>query len=175
MVLDPSPPPLDGMHVFQYIYIYMYVHKYTHVNHTYSSLWTLMPVSTEIATHPKSTTSRNSDFLVSCRTKSNSDFGSVWIWTVTKEFEFLDLVDFGGVACSVESVIVQENWRYRTLSKLETLFHVTNVTTVPNVTVASDRSSRVCDSTMCFEHTHTYTCTHARARAHTYTNTHSNT
>ena len=36
----------------------------------------------------------------------------------------------------------EKNWRYRTLSKLETLFHVTNVTTVLNVTVATDRVSR---------------------------------
>ena len=34
----------------------------------------------------------------------------------------------------------EKNWRYRTLSKLETLFHVTNVTTVLNVTVATDIS-----------------------------------
>ena len=38
--------------------------------------------------------------------------------------------------------LVEENWRYRTLSKLETLFHVTNVTTVLNVTVTTDRVSR---------------------------------
>ena len=36
----------------------------------------------------------------------------------------------------------EENWRYRTLSKLETLFHVTNVTTVLNASVVSDRVSR---------------------------------
>jgi len=38
----------------------------------------------------------------------------------------------------------EENWRYRTLSKLETLFHVTNVTTVLNASVVSDRVSRLC-------------------------------
>ena len=36
----------------------------------------------------------------------------------------------------------EENWRYRTLSKLETLFHVTNVITVLNASVVSDRVSR---------------------------------
>ena len=36
----------------------------------------------------------------------------------------------------------EENWRNRTLSKLETLFHVTNVTTVLNASVVSDRVSR---------------------------------
>jgi len=42
----------------------------------------------------------------------------------------------------IPEINFEENWRYRTLSKLETLFHVTNVTTVLNVTVASDRVSR---------------------------------
>ena len=39
--------------------------------------------------------------------------------------------------------IFEENWRYRTLSKLETLFHVTNVTTVLNASVTADRVSRL--------------------------------
>ena len=42
----------------------------------------------------------------------------------------------------IHEINFEENWRYRTLSKLEILFHVTNVTTVLNVTVASDRVSR---------------------------------
>jgi len=42
----------------------------------------------------------------------------------------------------IHEINFEENWRYRTLSKLATLFHVTNVTTVLNVTVASDRVSR---------------------------------
>ena len=37
-------------------------------------------------------------------TDSDWDFG--WIWNCTKEFELLDLVDFGGVAFSLESVIL---------------------------------------------------------------------
>jgi len=52
---------------------------------------------------PKSTKSRNSISSVSCGTNPNSDFGS--IWNCTEEFECLDLVDFGGVAFSVETVV----------------------------------------------------------------------
>jgi len=62
-----------------------------------------MTVSTEIATPPKSTKSRNSDFSVYRGAHSNSD--SAWTRICTEEFEFLDLVDFGGVAFSVEAVI----------------------------------------------------------------------
>jgi len=36
-----------------------------------------MTVSTEIATLPQSTKSRNSDFLVSCGTNSHRDFGLI--------------------------------------------------------------------------------------------------
>jgi len=62
-----------------------------------------MTVSTEVATPPTSTKSRNSDFSVSRGTNSQWDFGLIWIFT--EEFEFLDLVDFGGVAISVKTVI----------------------------------------------------------------------
>jgi len=41
-------------------------------------------------------------FLVSRGTNSRLDFGSIWI--CTEEFEFLDLVEFGGVAFSVKTV-----------------------------------------------------------------------
>jgi len=61
-------------------------------------------VSTENATSPKSTRSRNSNSSVSCATNSNSDFGSIWI--CTEEFEFPDFEDFGGVALSVEALHV---------------------------------------------------------------------
>ena len=44
----------------------------------------------------------------------------------------------------IHEINFEENWRYRTLSKLETLFHVTNVTTVLNTSVVSDRVSRWC-------------------------------
>ena len=50
-----------------------------------------------------STTSRNSDFSVSRGTNSNLHFGLIRM--CTEEFEFLDLVDFGVVAFSVEFVI----------------------------------------------------------------------
>jgi len=74
----------------------------------------LMPVSTENATSPKSTKSRNSDSSVSHRTNSNWDF--VVIWIRTDKFEFLDLVDFGDVSFSVETII-----RCRPLSAKEPL------------------------------------------------------
>ena len=59
-----------------------------------------MTVSTENTRSPKSTSSRNSNFMVSRGTKSHWEFGSIWI--CTEEFEFLD---FGGVAFSVETGI----------------------------------------------------------------------
>jgi len=60
-------------------------------------MWALyMTVSTEIATPPESTKSRYSDFSVSRGTNSNWDF--VLTWLCTEEFEFLDCVDFRGVA-----------------------------------------------------------------------------
>jgi len=60
-----------------------------------------LTVSTENTTHPKSMKSRNSDSPVTRSTNSNRDFDFIPIRT--EEFEFLDLVDFGGVAFSVES------------------------------------------------------------------------
>jgi len=53
--------------------------------------------------HPRD--SPNSHSLVSCVPNSKSDFNLIWIGI--KEFEFLDLVGFRGVAFSVKSVIVQ--------------------------------------------------------------------
>ena len=50
------------------------------------------------------------------------------------------------ILLEIHEIYFEENWRYRTLSKLETLFHVTNVYTVLNVTVASDRVSRQRDT-----------------------------
>jgi len=46
------------------------------------------------------------------------------------------------ILLDMHEINFEKNWRYRTLSKLETLFHVTNVTTALNVTVATDRVSR---------------------------------
>jgi len=61
----------------------------------------------ENATPPKSSLLRNSDSSVSRGTYSDWDFGLIWICTV--KFEILDLVDFWGVAFSVESVIHPRN------------------------------------------------------------------
>ena len=72
-----------------YVYIFMYV-------------YVSMTVSIEIATTPIYTKSRNSVFSVSRGTNSIWDFGL--IWNCTQEFEFLDLVDFGGVPLSLETV-----------------------------------------------------------------------
>jgi len=52
---------------------------------------------------PKSTKSRNSDSSVFRGTNSKWDF--YLIWNFTEEFEILDLMDFGGSAYSLESVI----------------------------------------------------------------------
>jgi len=60
-------------------------------------------VSTENTSPPKSTKSRNSDSSL-CR-GTNWNWNLVPIWICTEEFEFLDLANFGSVACSVESVI----------------------------------------------------------------------
>jgi len=70
-----------------------------------------MTVSTEIAMHPKFTTSRNSDFAVSRGTNSNWDF--VFVWICTEEFEFLDLVNFGVVVFSVEAIIYVQLLRHK--------------------------------------------------------------
>jgi hypothetical protein len=78
-----------------------------------------MKVSTEIATPPKSTRSRNSDFSVFRGINQNQDFGLNWI--CTEELECLDLVDFGVVAFSVEIVIhTQRVWLSSLLARLVT-------------------------------------------------------
>jgi len=67
-------------------------------------IWSLrMTLSTENSTSPKFTKSKNSNVSVSRSTDSTWDLG--WTWIYTEEFEFLDLVDFGDVAFSVENVI----------------------------------------------------------------------
>jgi len=63
----------------------------------------------QITTSPESTKSRNSESSESRGTNSNLDFGLIWI--CTEESEFLDLVDFGGAALVVESVIYSESNR----------------------------------------------------------------
>jgi len=60
-------------------------------------------VSTENATSPKSTISKNSNLSVQIQIKPKSHLE--FVLRDTKESEFLDLVDFGEVAKLVESVI----------------------------------------------------------------------
>jgi len=62
-----------------------------------------MTDSTEYATLPKSTMSRNSNFSVQIQIRPKSQFE--FVPQDTEESEFLDLVDFGDVAISVETVI----------------------------------------------------------------------
>jgi len=62
-----------------------------------------MTVSTENNTPPKSIKSRNSKSSVRIQIKPKSKFE--FVPRDTEDFEFLDLVDFGGVAISVETVI----------------------------------------------------------------------
>jgi len=64
----------------------------------------IMAVSIANATPPKSTKSRHSNSLVKIQIKPKSQFESVP--RDTEELEFLDLVDFGGAAISVETVIL---------------------------------------------------------------------
>ena len=63
-----------------------------------------MTISTENATPPKSTKSRifNSSVKIQIKLKSQFEF----VPRDTEESEFLNLVDFGGVAFSVEIVII---------------------------------------------------------------------
>jgi len=63
-----------------------------------------MTHSTENATTPKSTKSRNSKSLVQIQIQPTSDFG--FVPRGTEQSEFLDLVDFCSVAISVETVIL---------------------------------------------------------------------
>jgi len=65
-----------------------------------------MTDSTENATHSKYTKSRNSNFLVQYQTKPKSQFE--FVPQNTDESEFLDLVDFGGIVFSVETVICNQ-------------------------------------------------------------------
>jgi len=62
-----------------------------------------MTVFTENTTPPKSIKSRNTKSSVQIQIKPKSKFE--FVPRDTEDFEFLDLVDFGGVAISVETVI----------------------------------------------------------------------
>ena len=106
-------PTYVYMHVtniYEYIcecsHTYMYpIYMFTYIWQIYMYTYTTT-VSTAIATPPKSTKSRNSDFLVSHGTNLKWDFSLHW--TCTKELQFLDLVDFGVVAFLVETVILEK-------------------------------------------------------------------
>ena len=89
--------PIIYVHMYICIYIYVYIH-----------ICISTTLSTENATSPQSTKSRNSDSPVSRGTNSNRDVG--WIWICTEKFEFLDSVDFGGVAFSEETVMCVSRW-----------------------------------------------------------------
>ena len=78
-------------------------HRHTHTHtHTPNTLRS-MSDSTENTAPPKSTKSRNSNSSVRIRTKPKSQFECKL--RDTKTSEFLDLVDFGDVAISAETVI----------------------------------------------------------------------
>jgi len=81
---------------------------------------------------PKIRQSKNSDSAVSRIKNSNWDVGLIWI--CTEKFEFLDLVDCGGEAFSVESVI----WVFATLYMTDS----TENTSPPKSTKSSDSDSR---------------------------------
>jgi len=61
-----------------------------------------MTVSTENTTFPKSTTLRNPNFSVQIQIISKSQFEFAPLYP--EESQWLDLVDFGGVAISMETV-----------------------------------------------------------------------
>jgi len=97
-------------HTHAHTHTYTCTHTRTHIHRWQTQCFESinhklnMTVSTEIATPPKSTRSRNSNSSVSRGTDSNWDLGLIWIFT--KEFECLDLVDFGGVAFAMETAII---------------------------------------------------------------------
>jgi len=62
---------------------------------------------TDNATPAKSTKSRHSNFSVQTQIQAKSEFE--FVLRDTKECELLDLVDCGGVACLVDTVV----WRNR--------------------------------------------------------------
>jgi len=62
--------------------------------------------STENVSSPKSTKSKNSNFSVQIQIKLKSQFE--FLPRNAEESEFLDMVDFGGVAFSVATVIMRK-------------------------------------------------------------------
>jgi len=77
-----------------------------------------MTDSTENATRPKSTESRNSNSSVHIQIKSKSQFE--FVPRDTEKSEFAELVDFGSVAISVGTVMFERSVSYgvATISRL---------------------------------------------------------
>ena len=86
-----------------YIHSFIHTHRWITLNGGNDHFHSYMRVtnSTENVTPPKSSKYRNSNSSV--QMKSKSQFG--FVSRDTEKSEFLDLVDFGSVAISVESVI----------------------------------------------------------------------
>jgi len=81
-----------------------HMHDPNRIVHVFSKAYfDVVTDSTEIVILPRSTTSKNTDSLVSRNTNSNSNFCRIWI--CTQEFGLCDLVVFGSVAFSMEFVI----------------------------------------------------------------------
>jgi len=71
-----------------------------------------MTDSTEHATPPKSTKSRISDSLVTAQIQTEPKFEFDFVLRDTTKSEFLDVVDFGCVAISVETDIRVDHEKY---------------------------------------------------------------
>jgi len=97
------------MYIYIYICICIFIYTYIYILHPYRSVWEKGCMITYDSFHWKCCTPEiyqieKLRFLGISRTILNWDFG--WIWICTEKFEFADLVDFGGVTFSVESVIM---------------------------------------------------------------------
>jgi len=88
-------------------------------------------ISTEIATPPKSAKLRNSYSSVS--RGANSIWDLSWIWICIEEFDFLDLVDFGGAAFLVASFIHCTQWICHAL-------HTMNTHNIPQLFIVNNRT-----------------------------------
>jgi len=91
--------PMYRVYKCLYMCIHIFFYMCIHI-----SRWLVRhaTVSTD-AISQKSSESRNSDSTESCGTNSKWNFGLIWI--CIEKIEFLDLVDFTGVAFSMESII----------------------------------------------------------------------
>jgi len=113
-------------------------------------------VSTENTTSPKSTPkSRNSDFSLFRGTHSNWDFCLIWI--CTEEFEILDLVDFGGVAFSVKSVIVTKAARMYMYINIHTYTHTHSLSQHMQVRSTTDNLSQPMQHACIYKSPHAHT------------------